>query len=893
MNQKIRTAQQIRRAYIDFFVARGHTEVPSAPLVPAGDQTLLFTSAGMVPFKEYYLRPDNLPYTRAASVQKCLRAGDLESVGKTLRHHTFFEMLGNFSFGDYFKQEAIVWAWEFVTEVLQLSPERLYVSVFHEDDEAYRIWQGEIGLPAEKIFRLGKKDNFWGPVGKTGVCGPCSEIYYDTGEGKGCGKSDCAPGCDCDRYLEFWNLVFPQFFLEDGGHYRPLEKPGIDTGAGLERIAMIMQGVEDNFQTDLFEPIVEAVIGKLPSGGERDQEAVMGVNMIADHIRALTFTIAENIYPSNEGRGYLLRRILRRALTRLHTFGITEPFMYKLVEVVIGLMKDAYPELGGRQEEIEKIIRAEEKSFFRTLKEGRERFQSLVREIRKEGGGEINGDQVFLLYDTFGFPFELTVALAGEEGLQVDGEGFERAMQRQRLRAKRGSTFDSTGEEIIDMKEVSQGTASEFSGYEELDSRAQIRSFRPVDKSTRKDISWESPAGIAYEVIFERTPFYATAGGQVTDGGWIDIGKVRCEVREVIKRGADVVHLVEPEIENFELEKSLPENKMATLRVDKAKRLAIAANHSATHLLHAALREIIGGHIAQAGSLVDANRLRFDFNHYQAVSLEERQLIEEKVNGWIRDAIEIRTAIMGYKEAVRAGAIALFDEKYGEQVRVVKIGDISTELCGGTHLDNTGKIGLFLIVAESSVAAGIRRIEAVTGAAALAHLHQIQVRLEEAGSLLKVSSSEVAGRIRSLLSDIDDMKKEISKLERGEAVNELDALIQAGRDLGGMKVVYGRISVKDVGALRNQADLFRDRVKSGVALLSIPCNGKMQYVVTVTQDVVEKGLTANGLVRELSKVVGGGGGGKKHIAQLGTKDMESEGKVFEALPGIVERLISG
>ncbi len=892
MNRKIRTAHEIRRAYVEFFIARGHTEVPSAPLVPKGDPTLLFTSAGMVQFKDFYLQPDNLPYTRAVSVQKCLRAGDLESVGKTLRHHTFFEMLGNFSFGDYFKEEAITWAWEFVIDVLQLPKNKLYVSIYDDDDDAFAIWNEQAGVPAEKITRLGKKDNFWGPVGKTGVCGPCSEIYYDAGIERGCGSPDCAPGCDCDRYIEFWNLVFPQFFLEENGTYRTLEKPGIDTGAGLERIAMIMQGVEDNFHTNVFAPLIEAVVNRLPEGTELSWSDHLDINMIADHIRALTFTISEGIYPSNEGRGYLLRRLLRRALTRLHLFGVNEPFMSGLVGIVTEVMRDNYPELAERQLEIENMVRSEEENFFRTLEDGRGRFASIINELRDEGNVRIDGEKAFLLYDTYGFPLELTVALAGTEGMVVDEAGFEAAMEKQRRRAQENSSFSAGEAGAVTMIPVSDGESSEFSGHESIEDEVEVRSYRCLEKTCRKDIEWSRPGPKAWEIIFNRTPFYATSGGQMADTGSIEIAGEIFIVRDVFKRGGESVHLMESESEAADLEKILKKNRRASLRVDASWRSRTAGNHTATHLLHAALREVVGKHVTQAGSSVDGDRLRFDFNHFQAVTPEEKHWIEEKVNSWIRDALPVKTDLMDYHEALKTGAMALFDEKYGAKVRVVRTGEISTEFCGGTHLDHTGRIGLFLIVSESSVAAGVRRIEALTGSAALGFMYEAFDRVEEAADLLRVSPAETTSRISSILSEIDGIKKDLKRYQRGEAGNELDRIIESAVEVEGIRIASGRISVRDSGGLRNQADLFRGRVSSGIAVLSMPLKGKMQFVITVTDDLLERGVRADRLVRELGEIAGGGGGGRKHLAQLGTKDLESEGRVFDALPGIIRRLIS-
>jgi alanyl-tRNA synthetase len=886
-------AHEIRRTFIEFFTARAHTEVPSAPLVPKGDPTLLFTSAGMVQFKELYLHPQNLPYARATSVQKCLRAGDLESVGRTLRHHTFFEMLGNFSFGDYFKREAIGWAWEFVIQTLRLPPEKLSVSVFEEDDEAYGIWNREIGMPPERIVRLGRKDNFWGPVGTTGICGPCSEIYYDSGSARGCGEESCAPGCDCDRYIEFWNLVFPQFFLDESGTYQPLEKPGIDTGLGLERLAMILQGVEDNFHTDLFHGIVEALLDMMPEGIRITPEDRMGINMVADHARALTFTISEGIYPSNEGRGYLVRRLLRRSLTRFYSYGITEPFLYRLVETIVNTMKVDYPELESRRHDTAMVIRGEEESFFRTLEDGKARFVSIVRETKEAGAAVLDGDKAFLLHDTYGFPLELTKTLAAAENLVVDEKGFEAAMEGQRQRAQERSSFAGEGQEIVEMNEVSEGASSAFVGYESLGGEAIVRRWRLVDRSTRNDVEWSDPEGLALELILDETPFYATSGGQVADKGWIEVGGRRLQIRDVFKRGGEVVHVVESPWREDDARHRILANQRVSVQVDDEMRLAVARNHTATHLLHAALREIVGRHVAQAGSRVDGDRLRFDFNHFQGVSREALRAIEDRVNGWVCQCMDVRTTWMKYQEAVDKGVIALFGEKYGAEVRTVTIGDVSAELCGGTHLSNTGQIGLFLLASESGVAAGVRRIEALTGTGALAHVRALERQSEELAEILKVSRGEAVGRVRSLLLEMDDLRSELKRAERGEAAQELDRIIRSAAQIDGIVVATGRLAVKDLGALRNQADLFRAKVKSGIAVLSAELNDKLQFIVAVGDDCIEtRHVGADALVRELGPIAGGGGGGRKHLAQLGTKDLASERRVFEALPGIVKKIVS-
>lgn len=892
VNREVQSAHEIRRAFIDFFKGKDHVEVPSAPLVPKGDPTLLFTSAGMVQFKDYYLQPDNLPYTRAASVQKCLRAGDLESVGKTLRHHTFFEMLGNFSFGDYFKRRAIRWAWEFVVDLLGLPEEKLSVSIYEEDDEAYRFWNEDIGLGPQKIFRLGRSDNFWGPVGKTGVCGPCSEIYYDTGPERGCNRETCAPGCDCDRFIEFWNLVFPQFFLDESGEYRPLERPGIDTGLGLERLATIMQGVEDNFHTDLFLPLIGALRDILPGGTRIGNEERMDINMVADHARSLTFAVSEGIYPSNEGRGYLLRRLLRRALAKFYSYGVEKPFIHTMVDIVVDTMRVDYPELEARRREAAAIIRAEEESFFRTLAEGRIRFDAIIDEVTETGGRIIGGERAFMLYDTYGVPLELTRLFAEQAGFGIDEEGFEEAMEEQRKRAQEASGFAGGIQEIVDMVEVSEGESSRFVGYEHVGSEAVVRRYRVVDKEGISTIGWKHEGASAFELIVDRTPFYATSGGQVADSGSIEIGGRHLEVRDVIKRGGEIVHIVESPEPAERIERLLKGEKRIMLTVDDEERLATASNHTATHLLHAALRRVVGRHVTQAGSLVDAEHLRFDFNHFNALTDGERGEIEKLVDRWAWDSIPVRTEWMPYREAVEGGAIALFDEKYGTEVRVVRIGNISTELCGGTHLDNTGRIGLFLITSESSVAAGVRRIEALTGARAFAYLQAVAVRAGEVAALLRVPQPEIVERVQALLGEIDALKGRVKRMERGEAGAEIDRIISSAVTVDGVLVASGRVSAEDLSVLRNQADLFRNKISSGVAVLSAPLKGKLQFVATVTDDLIAGDkISARALVRELGPIAGGGGGGKKHLAQLGTKDMKSEARVFEALPALVRKIL--
>jgi len=891
MSDSIKSASEIRESFIIFFRDKDHLEFPSAPLVPPNDPTLLFTSAGMVQFKEYYMNPDQAEHPRAVTVQKCLRAGDLESVGKTLRHHTFFEMLGNFSFGDYFKEKAIQWAWEYVVDIIKLPPERIYVSIYKDDEEAFTIWNQDIGIEKDRIYRLGREDNFWGPVGETGICGPCTELYYDMGEEAGCGRPECAPGCDCDRYLEFWNLVFPQYWLNESGEYDKLEKPGIDTGLGLERLATILQGAEDNYHSDLFLPIVRRIREMLPpSVGTDDPEEVMSVNMIADHIRALTFALGEGIYPSNEGRGYCLRRILRRALTRMYIFGLEEPSLYRGVETVVRLMKDAYPELEEREPEIVKVIRAEEESFFNTLQRGRERFSSLVEQVKSAGENVISGEDIFVLYDTYGFPYELTGYLASDAGLELDEESFHREMDIQREKAKQSSSFDAGDQDEVPMREISQGEDSIFTGYDKLQEEAALRKFREADKDSYQGIDWQG-SGPAFELIFDRTPFYAAAGGQVADSGRVVFGERAAEVRDVFKRGGSIIHLVEFQNDIEDPGSLLESSTPAHLEVDKETRTRTAANHTVTHLLHSALKSVLGRHVAQAGSFVSPERFRFDFNHFEAISETERLEIEDLVNRWIRDCLEVRAEITSYSEAVKSGVIALFGEKYGTEVRVVRTGDVSAELCGGTHIDTTGRIGLFVIVDESSIASGVRRIEGLTGEKAIDHLRAYQSATFEAASLLRVPEGEIKSRIESILDETDQLKKKIKKIQSGDISGRIDSIIEKGERVGDLLVATGRIDVDSVSALRDQADRFRNKVDKGVAVLSRAPGEKLEFVIAVTDSLIEEGIDANMLVASLSRVSGGGGGGKKHLAQLGTRNTDVEKAVFDSVPEIIREMI--
>ncbi|UCE03715.1 MAG: alanine--tRNA ligase, partial [Candidatus Latescibacterota bacterium] len=733
------SAHQIRQAYLDFFEERGHTVRPGAPLAPE-DPSLLFTVAGMVQFKPLYsLPPDQLPYRRAATVQKCLRANDLESVGRTLRHHTFFEMLGNFSFGDYFKSEAIEWAWEFTTRNLDLDRERLWVSVYQDDDEAAALWRRVAGLPLERIVRLGKKDNFWGPAGNTGACGPSSELYFDSGPRYGCGRSDCAVGCDCDRYIEFWNLVFPQFDQQEDGTLRNLAHPGIDTGMGLERTAFIAQGVADNFHSDLFRPIISRMQELSGVDSQRDEATPLAMNAIADHVRALVFALAENIYPSNEGRGYVLRRILRRASGKARGLGMRDPFLYKLVDAVVEVMAPAYPELSQAAPRVTALVEAEEQRFLSTLETGMARFEAAMRTATTTGG-VMAGAEVFSLYDTYGFPPELTREMAGERDVQIDMEGFSAAMQAQRERARASAAFRErpTSGESPELRLGSAGGGSRFVGYESMRDEAPLRQLRwRRGESSEEDASSDMRlAGETFELVLESTPFYATSGGQVADQGVLTSADLIWRVTDVRRENEEIVHtavlLQHPSaIDSWEKLAAWVEARgelrvLATVEEDL--RWDTARNHTATHILHAALKKVLGAHVMQAGSLVAPDRLRFDFNHFAALSDEEQRHLEMAINELILSNIPVQTKVQEYDEAVAAGAVAMFGEKYESRVRVVTVGDYSTELCGGTHVRRTGDIGLFVIVSEGSVAAGVRRLEAFTGRRAQQHVFELRSR---------------------------------------------------------------------------------------------------------------------------------------------------------------------
>jgi alanyl-tRNA synthetase len=848
-------AADVRRAFLEYFREHGHTIVPSSPLVPANDPTLLFTNAGMVQFKDVFTGKDKRAYVRATSSQRCVRAGgkhnDLENVGYTARHHTFFEMLGNFSFGDYFKRDAIQFAWEFVTSAkwLGIDPARLMVSVYHTDDEAFEVWNKVIGLSAERIVRIGDKpeggsDNFW-QMGDAGPCGPCTEIFYDHGAGVAGGPPG-SPDADGDRWIEIWNLVFMQFERSFDGGLTPLPKPSVDTGMGLERTAAVMQGVHSNYEIDLFKSIIRAAAAL---AGTTD-ETLSSLRVIADHIRACTFLLVDGVSPANEGRGYVLRRIIRRAIRHGYKLGINEPFFFKLVGALVKEMGAAYPELVRGRAHAERVLQQEEERFAETLASGMALLDAAIEKLQ---GSVIDGATVFKLYDTYGFPADLTADVARERGLMVDAAGFESLMEAQRERARAASKF---GAELKSGTTLTARTV--FRGYEGLDGDGQViavlRDGAPVDVLQ---------AGEEGEVVLDRTPFYAEAGGQVGDAGELAGRDVRFLVTDTQKRGVAHSHIGTLVAGSIALGDTL------TAHVNGARRRATALNHTATHLLHAALREVLGTHVQQKGSLVAPERLRFDFSHFQAVKPEEVRAIERRVNAEIRRNAVAETNLMDYEQAVAGGAMALFGEKYDKDVRVLRIGDFSMELCGGTHVERAGDIGFFKIVSEGGVASGVRRIEALTGEAALAYVEENDEILKDVGSLLRGSREDLRDKVRDALERARTMEREIRTLKDRLASGPGTDLAAGAVDVGGVKVVATKVDGADAAALRHVVDQLKAQLKSAVVVLATVENPtKVLLIAGVTADQSAR-IPAGELVATLARTVGGRGGGRADFAQAG------------------------
>jgi alanyl-tRNA synthetase len=869
------SAADVRHAFLDYFQQRGHRVVASSSLVPGNDPTLLFTNAGMVQFKDLFLGKQHRDYKRAVTSQKCVRAGgkhnDLENVGYTARHHTFFEMLGNFSFGDYFKRDAIVFAWEFVTQKLGLDPERLHITVFRDDDEAAKLWVSEAGVKPERVTRMGEQSNFWA-MGDTGPCGPCTEIFYDHGP-EVAGGPPGSPDEDGDRYVEIWNLVFMQYERSADGKLTPLPKPSVDTGAGLERLAAVMQGVHSNYDIDLFRDLVEAAAEFTSTAAGAPDLASPSLRVIADHIRACSFLISDGVVPSNEGRGYVLRRIVRRAVRHGYKLGQSQPFFYKLVPVLARVMGNAYPELPQRADPIARVLRAEEERFAETLESGMAQFD--VR-MAAAGGDIVPGALLFLLHDTYGFPPDLTADIARERNLQVDMAGYELEMELQRERARAASKFsvDLSAGDAID-------ASSEFLGYDTLDCESRVVALRRDGALVAALQPGESG-----EVVLARTPFYGESGGQVGDTGEITgAGAAHFAVADTQKLDKAIVHIGTLGGAPLKL------GDTVKARVDGARRAAIRLNHSATHLLHAALREVLGKHVTQKGSLVAPDRLRFDFSHFQPVSAHELARIERLVNTEIRANDEARIRLMDYDQAVAAGAMALFGEKYEREVRVLNFGDFSTELCGGTHVARTGDIGLFRIVAESGVAAGVRRIEAVTGEGALDAVARSETVLRDVASLVRGTREDVADKVREALERIRTQEREIRTLKDKLASGQGTDLAAGAIDVAGTKVIAARVEGADSGSLRSAVDQLKSRLGSAIIVLAaVESPTKVTLVAGVTADRTGK-IKAGELVGAVAAQVGGKGGGRPDFAQAGGNNPAAlEAALASVLPQVRARL---
>ncbi len=869
------THDELRRVFLDFFAAKGHKLVPSSSLVPGGDPTLLFTTAGMVQFKSLYSTTGELPYRRAMSIQKCLRAGgkdsDLENVGKSPRHLTFFEMLGHFSFGDYFKDESVAFAWEFFKDVLKVDTERLWVSVFEDDDEAAEAWKA-VGFPAERIVRLGAADNFWGPAGDTGACGPSSEIYWDLGPEHEGGEVGGGVGFD-DRYVEVWNSVFPQYDQQPDGSRPDLANRGIDMGSGFERMLMMLQGKANVFETDIFRTIMDGIKDMTGFEGAEEGDALIALRRVADHARTLTFTLSEGLVPSNVGRGYVLRRILRRAMMSLRTLGVHEPMLYRVTGLVAEVMGASYPELREKIERVAITIKAEEERFLKTLEQGVSRYRELVDETRKAGGELLPGEGVFRLYSTYGIPWEMTQEMAEEEGLGVDEVGYKEALEADRRLSQESSRFDDTdpgtGEANYE-KLAEAGGEPEFLGYENLEAEGKALEYRVIDKSQM-------------EIALDRSPFYATSGGQIADTGILEVAGNQLEVIDVQKRGSRHLHRVRLP-EGLEAETVVTQLADAALlsRVDGERRAAIARAHTATHLMHAALHTVIGEGATQAGSWVGADRLRFDFNHHQGVNLDEQQAVEEQVTRWILDNLPVGCEEMGYQDAIAAGAMALFGEKYGDEVRVVRVGGISTELCGGTHLERSGSVGAFVIVAETSVASGIRRIEALTGLEAQ-RLQAARARtLSSLSQRFKAKEDEILDKVAELAASRQKLRKDMEDLRAKQAAASSGDLLSSAGKFGDIELFRGELSAEDPKSIRAMADSIRGKLKNGPAILKAEAGGKLSFLVLVP-DSLSKSIKAGDLVSRAAQAIGGRGGGSPTLAQAGLPDAESFETVLEAV----------
>ena len=852
---------ELRKMYLDFFASKGHLVLPSFSLVPHNDKSLLLINAGMAPMKSWFTGAETPPRRRVATCQKCIRTGDIENVGKTARHGTFFEMLGNFSFGDYFKTEALHWSWEFLTEVVGLDPDRLYPSVYVDDDEAFEIWNKEIGIPAERIYRFGKEDNFW--EHGAGPCGPCSEIYYDRGEKYGCGKDTCAPGCDCDRYMEVWNDVFTQFENDGKGNYTTLEQKNIDTGMGLERLAVACQDVDSMFDVDTIVALRDKVCEFAHTRYHEDEKKDVSIRRIVDHIRSATFMISDGIMPTNEGRGYVLRRLIRGAARHGRLLGIDGAFLSKLSGTVIETSKDGYPELGEKKEFIFKVLSQEEENFDRTIDQGLSILADLEKKMVETGSSILDGEDAFTLYDTYGFPLDLTKEILEEKGYSVDEEKFASCMKQQRERARAArKTTNYMGADATVYDALPVELTSEFDGYDHLSDQSTITAIAGETEVTQALTDGEKGT-----IVVDTTPFYGTMGGQVGDHGRIIGPEGEFAVEDTIHlRGGKIGHV------GSVVKGMLKTGDQVTLTVDESLRKATCRNHSATHLCQKALKEVLGAHVEQKGSYVDPHRLRFDFSHFQAMTAEELSKVEDMVNEKIAEAIPVVTEVMSLDEAKKTGAMALFDEKYGEKVRVVEMGEFSKELCGGTHVKNTADIKNFKILSESGVAAGVRRIEALTGDNVITYYRGLEKEVLEAASLLKTGKDDLLNKISALQTELKEAHAQIDALKSEAAKNAMGDVMDNVTQIGGTSFLAAKMEGVDANGLRELGDSLKEKLKEGVILLASVNDGKVQLMATATDGAQKMGAHAGNLIKGVAKLVGGGGGGRPNMAMAGGKD---------------------
>lgn len=856
-----RGVNELRKMFLEFFESKGHLVLNSFSLIPHNDNSLLLINSGMAPLKPYFTGQEIPPRKRVATCQKCIRTGDIENVGKTARHGTFFEMLGNFSFGDYFKHEAIAWTWEFLTEVVGLEADRLYPSVYLDDDEAFAIWNKEIGIPEDRIFRFGKEDNFW--EHGAGPCGPCSEVYYDRGEKYGCGKEGCTVGCDCDRFIEIWNNVFTQFDNDGHNNYTELAQKNIDTGMGLERLAAVVQDVDSIFDVDTIQAIRNKVCGLANVVYKENAEIDVSIRLITDHIRSATFMISDGIMPTNEGRGYVLRRIIRRAARHGRILNIEGKFLANLSETVIEESKDGYPELFEKRDFIFKVLTQEEDKFDKTIDQGLSILADMQEQMKKENSKTLSGENVFKLYDTYGFPIDLTKEILEEKGFQVDEAGFKAAMEEQKEKARIARKVTNyMGADVTVYESIDPSITSKFVGYETLTSISQITVL-----TTEEEIVEALTDGQTGTIITNETPFYATSGGQEADTGIITQEGSEFVVENTVKLlGGKIGHIGKVTKGIFKVSDNV------TLQVDEGKRYATGKNHSATHLLQKALRIVLGTHVEQAGSNVTSERLRFDFSHFSALTKEEIEKVESIVNAEIEKGLSVTTTVMSLAEAKKTGAMALFGEKYGDNVRVVKMGDFSTELCGGTHVKNTGSIKAFKILSETGVAAGVRRIEALTADGVFAYYNDIEKSIEDASKLIKATPDTLHDKLEHLLAELKALQSENESLKSKAAKDALGDVMDQVVLVKGVKLLATKVDGVDMNGLRELGDQLKEKLGEGVVVIASSHEGKVNLIAMATEESIKKGAHAGNLIKGIAPIVGGGGGGRPNMAQAGGKN---------------------